>query len=137
MIIKILPQLRSVWIAGIGAVTSDDDPVDVSDDVAARIVAAGQAVVAVDDAAAGYIEESAPENTATTRMTTLEESIELQTRALTELNSVSERTAALLRDAGILTVNELALKSVSDLQKIEGISKKQARKIKQEIEKMI
>jgi predicted flap endonuclease-1-like 5' DNA nuclease len=136
MIIKILPQLRSVWIAGIGAVTSDDDPVDVSDDVAARIVAAGQAVT-VDDAAAGYIEESAPENTATTRMTTLEESIELQTRALTELNSVSERTAALLRDAGILTVNELALKSVSDLQKIEGISKKQARKIKQEIEKMI
>ena len=134
MIIKILPQQRSVWIAGIGAVTSDDDPVDVSDDVAARIVAAGQAVAVDDDT--DYIEESAPEATITTRMTTLEENFQLQSRALTELNSVSERTASLLRDAGIMTVDELALKSVSDLQEIEGISKKQARKIKQEVEKI-
>ncbi|MCK4364751.1 MAG: Flp pilus assembly complex ATPase component TadA [Thermoplasmatales archaeon] len=57
--------------------------------------------------------------------------------ALSDLECIDVKTAALLQDNGIDSIEDLKNASVKDLNKIEGIDKKLAKKIKKEVEKNI
>ncbi|MCK4903026.1 MAG: helix-hairpin-helix domain-containing protein, partial [Thermoplasmatales archaeon] len=57
--------------------------------------------------------------------------------ALSDIEHIDVKTAALLQDNGIDSIEDLKNASVKDLSKIEGIDKKLAKKIKKEVEKNI
>jgi ERCC4-type nuclease len=56
-------------------------------------------------------------------------------QAFEDVKCIDDKTAVLLYDSGILSIEDLSILSVQDITKIKGIKRKQAKEIKEEIDK--